>query len=173
MDPPGSSQDMGHTASDFAEKRLMTTEEAVSFRLATDDDRQYIYESALENLVNAQRRRAPEEVLNWNDFLLSWHATSNYLVYIGDQKVGIVRWERRPDAMHLTDLFLAKAFRRRGAGSMALEFFEKYAASQGFKTVSLLADTADRVSMQLVQKRGYDVERKDGRHALMVKRTVP
>jgi ribosomal protein S18 acetylase RimI-like enzyme len=172
MDPSGSSQDMGQTASDFAGNRLMTTEEAVSFRLATDDDRQYIYESALDNLAHTQRRPS-EEVLSWSEFLLSWHATSNYLVYIGDQKAGVVRWERGPDAMHLTDLFLAETFRRRGAGSMAMEFFEKYAVSQGFRKVSLLVDTNDRVFMQLAHGRGYEIERKDERRALMVRRAAP
>lgn len=148
----------------------MTTEEVVSFRLATDDDRQYIYERALDNLANTQGQRASENALSWNDFLLSWHATSNYLVYIGDQKAGVLRWERGSDAMHLTDLYIAKPFRRCGAGSMALNFFEEYAASQGFQKVSLLVDTADRVSLQLAQNRGYDIERKDARRALMVKR---
>jgi GNAT superfamily N-acetyltransferase len=167
----GSCRDMGHTASDFAGNRLMTTEEAVSFRLATDDDREYVYESVLENLANTQR--ASDEALSWSDFLLSWHATSNYLVYIGDQKAGLVRWERGPDAMHLTDLFLATPFRRRGAGSIALEFFEKYALSQGFKKVSLVAYIADRVSMHLAEKRGYGIEKRDEQHAHMVKRTAP
>jgi GNAT superfamily N-acetyltransferase len=173
MDPAGSSQDMGQTASDFAGNRLMTIEEAVSFRLATDDDRQYIYERALEKLACQQRRRPSEDVLSWSDFLLSWHATSNYLVYLGDQMAGVVRWERGPDAMHLTDLFLAKTFRRRGAGSMALEFFEKYAVSQGFRKVSLLVDTGDGVFTQLARQRGYDIERKDEQRTLMVKRTAP
>ena len=172
MDPSGSSQDMGQTASDFAGNRLMTTEEAVSFRLATDGDRQYFYESALDHLAYTQRRRPAEEVLSWSEFLLSWHATNNYLVYIGNQKAGVVRWERTPDAMHLTDLFLAESFRRRGAGSMAMEFFEQYARSQGFKKVSLLVDSNDRVFMQIARRRGYKVEKKDERRTLMVKHTA-
>jgi GNAT superfamily N-acetyltransferase len=164
---------MGQTAYDFAGNRLMTREEAISFRLATDDDRQYIYESALDNLAHAQRRQPAEEVLSWSEFLLSWHATSNYLVYIGEHKAGVVRWERGTDAMHLTDLFLTETFRRRGAGSMAIEFFEKYAASQGFRKVSMLVDANDRVCMQIARQRGYDAERKDERQVLMVKRTAP
>jgi hypothetical protein len=171
MDPSGSSQDMGQTASDFAGNRLMTTEEAVSFRLATDDDRQYVYESALESLANMPQRQARQAVLSWSDFLLSWHATNNYLVYIGSQKVGVVRWERGPDAMHLTELFLEEAFRRRGAGNMALEFFEQYAHGQGFGKVSLLVDIADPVSMQLARQRGYAVEKKSEYRALMAKQT--
>lgn len=159
---------MGQTASDLAGNRLMTTEEAISFRLATDYDRQYIYESALDSIAHVERR-PPGEVPSLNEFLLSWHATSNYLVYIGEQKAGVVRWERGTDAMHLTDLFLAEAFRRRGAGSMAMEFFEKYAASQGFRKVSMLVDTTDRVCMRIARQRGYDIERKDEQRALMVK----
>ncbi len=143
-------------------------QEAVSFRLATDDDRQYVYECTLENLRDT--RIASEQILSWSDFVVSWHDTSNYIIYIGDQKAGLIRWEREVEALHLTGLYLAKAFRRRGAGSVAIEFFEKYAASHGLKRVSLIVYLNDEVATALAHARGYTVERQFQHRAMMVKR---
>jgi ribosomal protein S18 acetylase RimI-like enzyme len=158
---------MGNTAPDFAETRLMTLQEAVSFRLATDDDRQYVYESTLDNL--RETRIASEQILSWGDFVLAWFETSNYIIYIGDQKAGLIRWERTTEALHLTGLYLAKAFRRRGAGKVAIDFFEKYAASQGFKKVSLIVYLSDDVAVNLATGLGYTVERKYQHRAMLVK----
>ncbi len=159
---------MGNMPSDFAENRLMSMHEAVSFRLATDADRQYVFEGTLDDLREAQT--ASERIPNWTDFVVSWHDTSNYIIYIGDQKAGLIRWERRPDVLHLTGLYLAPAFRRRGAGTAAMEFFENYAASHSFKQVSLIACPSDGTAAEFASALGYVVERQYRHCAVMVKR---
>jgi ribosomal protein S18 acetylase RimI-like enzyme len=72
--------------------------------------------------------------------------------------------------LHLTGLYLAKAFRRRGAGTVAIEFFEKYAISHGLKQVSLIVYLDDEIATALARARGYVVDRQFQHRAMMIKR---
>jgi ribosomal protein S18 acetylase RimI-like enzyme len=142
--------------------------EAPRFKAASEEDRCFVFESTINNLPDMVGESVP--VWSWNDFLSSWEKTINFILTIGGNRVGFLRWERDPDALHLADLQIEPEYRRMSLATQAVAFFEDQAIAAGFSKVSLVVHHKNQSAQALYAKLGYICEQRDERRSLLIKR---
>lgn len=139
----------------------------LNFRPATIEDQPFIYDLIKASLPDIVGVPVPD--WSWDDFLRSWERGTKIIVALDESRVGFLRWEHDPDALHLADLQVMRSHRRQGIASKAIAHFEQQAAAEGFGKVSLVVHDANRAAGPLYVKLGYRCETRDGGRSLLIK----
>jgi ribosomal protein S18 acetylase RimI-like enzyme len=137
------------------------------FRLATTDDQPFAYELIKIGLPDILGTPAPD--WPWDDFLKSWHRGTKVVIMVDNEQVGYLRYERDPGALHLADLQVVPAFRRRGVAAQAITYFECKAREENLGKVTLIVHDTNPAAASLYAKMGYRCEKRDCSRSLLVK----
>lgn len=151
------------------ETRVAKVERAYGFRVpqlqfipAQEADQDYVYAQTQLNL------KLPP---SWDRATLAreWPQFQNHLLYHAGQRVGLLRWRERDGALHVSDVQIEAAHRRKGLGKQALRQFENMARAQGYARVSLRVFHDNIDARRLYLREGYVETEHNDSNAILTK----
>ena len=95
-----------------------------------------------------------EIVWGHDQFLRSWDELDNYEVYVGDIRIGVVRFSYTSDTTFLRDLQILTEYQGRGFGSRCLDLVIKHANNQA-STQLVLRVFSENPAIKLYQSKGF------------------
>lgn len=89
-----------------------------------------------------------------DQFLRSWDELDNYEVYVGDNRIGVVRFSYTSETTFLRDLQILTEYQGRGFGSRCLDLVIEHANSQA-STQLVLRVFSENPAIKLYQSKGF------------------
>ena len=131
--------------------------------MINEPDREFVIRSmeidALEKVLEIERNSFSFP-WTYNLFFreLTLNKYANYFVLEKEKKIigYLGLWLMRND-IHITNIAIAKEFRRKGYGGKFLKFVEEKAAVQGIKKISLEVRKSNHIAQNMYRKFGYKV----------------
>ncbi|CAH6780924.1 GNAT family N-acetyltransferase [Vibrio sp. IB15] len=87
-------------------------------------------------------------------FLRSWDELDNYEVYVGDMRIGVVRFSYTSDITFLRDLQILAEYQGKGFGSKCLDLVIAHASSQASNQL-VLRVFSENPAIKLYQSKGF------------------
>ncbi|MFA0402401.1 GNAT family N-acetyltransferase [Vibrio sp. 10N.222.52.C12] len=89
-----------------------------------------------------------------SQFLRSWDELDNYEIYVGESRIGVIRFSYTSDTTFLRDLQILADYQGRGFGSKCLDLAIEHANNQA-STQLVLRVFSENPAIKLYQAKGF------------------